>query len=181
MTTLDYDIYLAKAAKIKLAVFDVDGVLTNGQLILGESGNEYKCFHVRDGHGLVMLLETGCQVAVITARTSNIVAERMAALGIKYVYQGEKDKGARLISLIEELSLSTDQVLYMGDDVIDLPAMSKVGLAVSVNDGHYKVRDYAHWVTENNGGQGAVREVCEHIMQAHGLLESRLNQYLSDD
>ncbi|MEM7026793.1 MAG: HAD hydrolase family protein [Pseudomonadota bacterium] len=181
MNALDYDSYLSKAAKIKLAVFDVDGVLTNGQLILGESGNEYKCFHVRDGHGLVMLLETECQVAVITARTSTIVAERMAALGIKYVYQGERDKGARLLSLIEELSLTTDQVLYMGDDVIDLPAMSKVGLAVSVNDGHQKVRDYAHWITENNGGQGAVREVCEHIMQAYGVLESRLNQYLSDE
>lgn len=181
MSKLDYDTYFTKAKKVKLAVFDVDGVLTNGQLILGESGNEYKCFHVRDGHGLVMLLESGCQVAVITARTSKIVAERMTSLGIKYVFQGEKDKGARLLDLMKELSLTSDQVLYMGDDVIDLPAMSKVGLAISVNDGHQKVRDYVHWITENNGGQGAVREVCEHIMHAQGLLDSRLNQYLSDD
>ncbi len=181
MSRLDYNSYLDKAAKIKLAVFDVDGVLTNGQLILGESGNEYKCFDVRDGHGLVMLLETGCQVAVITARTSKIVAERMASLGIEYVYQGEKDKGARLLALIDELGLTTEQVLYVGDDVIDLPAMSRVGLAVSVNDGHQKVREFAHWVTENNGGQGAVREVCETIMQSQEKLDALLNRYLASD
>ena len=178
MSQLEYDAYIKKAAAIKLAVFDVDGVLTNGQLILGESGNEYKCFHVRDGHGLVMLLESGCQIAVITARTSNIVAERMAHLGIKYVYQGEKDKGARLLSLLEELSLSTEQVAYVGDDVIDLPAMRRVGLAIAVNDAHPLVREHAHWVTENRGGQGAVREVCETIMQAQGSFDTKMHSYL---
>lgn len=181
MNQLDHDAYIKKAASIKLAVFDVDGVLTNGQLILGESGNEYKCFHVRDGHGLVMLLESGCQIAVITARTSNIVAERMAQLGIKYVYQGEKDKGARLQSLLEELSLTPDKVAYVGDDVIDLPAMGCVGLAIAVNDAHPFVREYAHWVTENRGGQGAVREVCETIMQAQGSFDTKMQSYLVTD
>ena len=87
------EVLLEKAANIKLIVFDVDGVLTDGKLYIGENGNEYKAFHVRDGHGIVMLMETGCNVAVITARSSNIVAERMSSLGIKYVYQGKKNKG----------------------------------------------------------------------------------------
>ncbi len=181
MSQIDHDVYMEKAAHIKLAVFDVDGVLTNGQLILGESGDEYKCFHVRDGHGLVMLLGSGCHIAVITARSSKIVSERMAQLGIKYVYQGEQDKGARLLKLLDELSLSTEQVLYVGDDVIDLPAMARVGLAVAVNDAHPLVRENAHWVTENCGGQGAVREVCEAIMQAQGNLEAKMQTYLVSD
>ncbi len=179
MTQISKDAFYDKAAGIKLAVFDVDGVLTDGRLILGESGNEYKAFYVRDGHGLVMLLETGCKIAVITARSSNIVAERMASLGIEYVYQGEQDKGARLLSLIDELGLDNQQVAYVGDDVIDLPAMRKVGLAIAVNDAEPVVKEYAHWVTDKCGGRGAVREVCEAIMQAQGKLEDRINAYLA--
>lgn len=170
---------LEKAANIKLAVFDVDGVLTNGQLILGESGNEYKAFHVRDGHGLVMLLESGCHIAVITARSSAIVAERMASLGIKYVYQGEKDKGARLMALIDELGIQREQVAYTGDDVIDLPAMTKVGLPIAVADARPEVKEYADWVTEERGGRGAVREVCELIMKAQGKFDTKIKTYLS--
>jgi 3-deoxy-D-manno-octulosonate 8-phosphate phosphatase (KDO 8-P phosphatase) len=176
---MDKKALLEKAANIKLAVFDVDGVLTNGQLILGESGNEYKSFHVRDGHGLVMLLESGCKIAVITARSSNIVAERMASLGIEYVYQGQKDKGARLMKLIDELELEREQVAYVGDDVIDLPAMIKVGLPIAVADARPEVKEHADWVTEDRGGQGAVREVCELIMKAQGNFDKRIEAYLS--
>ncbi len=170
---------MKKATDIKLAVFDVDGVLTDGRLILGESGNEYKAFHVRDGHGLVMLLESGCNIAVITARSSKIVAERMASLGIEYVYQGETDKGARLMKLIDELGLQHEQVAYVGDDVIDLPAMTKVGLPIAVADARPEVKDNADWVTEERGGQGAVREVCEFIMKAQGNFDKRIKSYLS--
>ena len=170
---------LEKAANIQLAVFDVDGVLTNGQLILGESGDEYKAFHVRDGHGLVMLLESGCHIAVITARSSSIVAERMASLGIRYVYQGEKDKGARLMSLIDELGIQREQVAYTGDDVIDLPAMTKVGLPIAVADARPEVKEYADWVTKERGGQGAAREVCELIMKAQGKFDAKIKAYLS--
>ncbi len=170
---------LEKAANIKLAVFDVDGVLTNGQLILGESGDEYKAFHVRDGHGLVMLLESGCHISVITARSSNIVAERMASLGIRYVYQGEKDKGARLMSLIDELGIEREQVAYTGDDVIDLPAMTKVGLPIAVADASPEVKEYADWVTKERGGRGAAREVCELIMKAQGKFDAKIKAYLS--
>jgi len=176
---MDKKSFMEKAVNIKLAVFDVDGVLTDGKLILGESGNEYKSFHVRDGHGLVMLLETGCKIAVITARSSNIVAERMASLGIKYVFQGEKDKGLRLLKLIEDLGLERHQVAYVGDDVIDLPAMINVGLPIAVADAHPEVKNNADWVTENRGGQGAVREVCELIMRAQGKFEDRIKAYLS--
>jgi 3-deoxy-D-manno-octulosonate 8-phosphate phosphatase (KDO 8-P phosphatase) len=176
---MDKKALLEKAANIKLAVFDVDGVLTNGQLILGENGNEYKAFHVRDGHGLVMLLESGCHIAVITARSSNIVAERMASLGIKYVYQGERDKGARLMTLIDELGIQADDVAYTGDDVIDLPAMTKVGLPIAVADARPEVKEHADWVTEERGGQGAVREVCELIMKAQGKFDAKIKAYLS--
>lgn len=170
---------MEKAANIKLAVFDVDGVLTDGKLILGESGNEYKSFHVRDGHGLVMLLEAGCKIAVITARSSKIVAERMESLGIKYVFQGEKDKGARLLKLIEELGLEREQVAYVGDDVIDLPAMIRVGLPIAVGDAHIEVKNIAAWTTENNGGLGAAREVCELIMRAQNKYDDRIKKYLT--
>ena len=176
---MDKKSFMEKAVNIKLAVFDVDGVLTDGKLILGESGDEYKSFHVRDGHGLVMLLETGCKIAVITARSSNIVAERMASLGIKYVFQGEKDKGLRLLKLIKDLGLERHQVAYVGDDVIDLPAMINVGLPIAVADAHPEVKNNADWVTENRGGQGAVREVCELIMRAQGKFEDRIKAYLS--
>lgn len=176
---MDKKTFMANAANIKLAVFDVDGVLTDGRLILGESGNEYKSFHVRDGHGLVMLLGTGCKIAVITARSSNIVAERMASLGIEYVYQGEKDKGVRLLKLIDELGLEHHQVAYVGDDVIDLPAMIKVGLPIAVADAHPEVKNNAAWVTENRGGQGAVREICELIMRAQGTFDDLIKAYLS--
>jgi 3-deoxy-D-manno-octulosonate 8-phosphate phosphatase (KDO 8-P phosphatase) len=176
---MDKKALLEKAANIKLAVFDVDGVLTNGQLILGENGNEYKTFHARDGHGLVMLLESGCHIAVITARSSNIVAERMASLGIKYVYQGERDKGARLMTLIDELGIQANDVAYTGDDVIDLPAMTKVGLPIAVADARPEVKEHADWVTEERGGQGAVREVCELIMKAQGKFDAKIKAYLS--
>ena len=170
---------LKNAVNIKLIVFDVDGVLTDGKLILGENGNEYKSFHVRDGQGLVMLLKTECNVAVITARTSNIVAERMASLGIKYIYQGEKNKGAALIKLIDQLNITLTEVAYVGDDVIDLPAMSKVALPIAVADAHPEVKKLAKFITENNGGQGAVREICELIMTAQNNFDKQIKAYLS--
>ncbi len=176
---MDKKALIEKAEIIKLAVFDVDGVLTDGRLILGESGNEYKAFHARDGHGMVMLKECGCHIAVITARSSKIVAERMTSLGIEYVYQGEKDKGTRLLKLIDELGLQQEQVAYVGDDVIDLPAMTKVGLPIAVADARPEVKQHADWVTEECGGHGAVREVCELIMKAQGKFEDRIKAYLS--
>jgi 3-deoxy-D-manno-octulosonate 8-phosphate phosphatase (KDO 8-P phosphatase) len=170
---------IEKAKQIKLVIFDVDGVLTDGGLILGESGNEYKIFHVRDGQGLVMLKDTGIKIAVITARSSGIVAERMATLGIEYVFQGQHDKGKAVSELMAKLEVSKEQTVYVGDDFIDLPAMQRVGLSIAVADAHPLVKEKAHWSTANRGGRGAVREVCELIMQAQGTLQTAIEHYLN--
>ncbi len=171
---------LGKANQIELAIFDVDGVLTNGGLILGESGEEYKVFHSRDGLGLVMLRESGCQVAVISGRSSSIVSERMTALGIEYVYQGQNDKGKALENLLDKLGIDAQSTAYVGDDCVDLPAMRRVGLAIAVADAHPLVIENAHWVTKENGGRGAAREVCELIMYARGTLDSQIQHFLND-
>lgn len=169
------------AQKIKLAVFDVDGVLTDGSLYLGENGNEYKAFNVRDGLGLVMLKESGCQLAVITARSSSIVAERMQSLGIEHVYQGQNDKRIALLDLADKLKIKMQHIMYLGDDLIDLPAMSQVGLPLAVADAHDKVKEHSLGVTDACGGRGAAREVCEMIMVAQDTFNDRLDQYLLKD
>lgn len=172
------DNIIERARDIKLVVFDVDGVLTDGGLILGESGAEYKVFHVRDGQGLVMLRESGCHVAVITARSSGIVAERMAALGIEHVFQGQSNKGEALVKLMESLGIDKQHVVYVGDDILDLPAMQTAGIAIAVADAHPVVRENADWITTARGGHGAAREVCELIMQAQDTLQALLKRYI---
>lgn len=167
-----------RAGRIRLVIFDVDGVLTDGGLILGESGNEYKIFHVRDGQGLVMLRDCGCKIAVITARSSNIVAERMHSLGIEYVFQGQSDKGKTVAELMEKLQILPEETAYVGDDFIDLPAMRQVGLAIAVADAHPLVQQHAHWTTKARGGRGAAREVCEFILESQGKLEAIIQGYL---
>ena len=167
-----------KARHITLVVFDVDGVLTDGGLILGPDGSEFKIFNVRDGQGLVMLRDSGCRVAVITARNSKIVAERMNSLGIEHVYQGQNDKGRTLVELMQKLGLTARQTAYVGDDLLDLPAMKRAGLAIAVADAHPAVKAEAHWVTAARGGHGAAREVCEFIMETQGTLQPAIRTYL---
>jgi len=171
---------LDKAKQIELVIFDVDGVLTNGGLILGESGDEYKVFHSRDGLGLVMLRESGCHIAVISGRSSSMVSVRMAAFGVEYVYQGQNDKGKALKDLLDKLGIEAKATAYVGDDLIDLPAMRRVGLAIAVADAHPLVIENAHWVSKENGGRGAAREVCELIMHARGSLDSQIQHFLND-
>ena len=168
-----------KAAQIKLVIFDVDGVLTDGSLFLGDDGQEYKAFHSKDGHGMVMLQQSGITIAIITGRTSEVVRKRMESLGIRHVFQGQKDKLPAYEQLKQELSLSDDQVAYVGDDVVDLPVMTKVGLAIAVQDAHGLTKEHAHWITPSNGGRGAAREVCEMLMHAQGHLDPALEYYLS--
>ncbi len=169
---------LARAAQIKLIIFDVDGVLTDGRLIFGDDGQEYKAFHSRDGHGMKMLQGSGVEVGIITGRSSKVVEHRMANLGIQHVYQGQLDKLPAFEKLIAKLDLTPEQVAYVGDDVIDLPIMLRVGLAVAVADAHSLVIQHAHWQAPHAGGQGAARDICELIMEAHGTLESALQRYL---
>jgi len=169
---------LEKAAKIKLVIFDVDGVLTDGSLFLGDDGLEYKAFHSLDGHGMKMLQDSGVDIAIITARTSKVVEYRMASLNIEHVYQGAKDKIVAFNKLVEKLHISTDEIAYVGDDVVDLPVMTKVGLAITPDNGHPFVVEHADWQTTRPGGRGAARDVVELIMEAQGKLQDKLQSYL---
>jgi len=168
----------ARAQKLKLLILDVDGVLTDGKLFFDQLGNEYKSFHAQDGHGIKLLRQTGVEVAVISGRKSNSVALRMQSLGIGHVYQGQEDKLAALDELLAGLQLDPEQAAHVGDDVLDLPVMCRVGLAIAVSDANPAVREHAHWVTGRCGGQGAVREVCDLILQAQGYFDEMLHSYL---
>ena len=169
---------LEKAAQIKLLIFDVDGVLTDGSLFLGDDGQEYKAFHSQDGHGIKMLQKHGVRCAVITGRTSKVVEYRMRNLGIDLIYQGQENKLEGFAHLLERTGVNPDQVAYMGDDVVDLPVMRKVGFAIAVSNAHPWVIQHAHWQTPRAGGQGAARDACELLMQARGVLQRELESYL---
>lgn len=169
---------LQKAARIRLAAFDVDGVLTSGELLFAADGHEQKRFHAHDGLGLKMLRNSGCEVAIITSRTSKVVAIRMQELGIRHVYQGCEDKRSGLLAVLKELNLSTDAVAYTGDDLIDLPAMKLAGLGIAVANAHPFVRASADWTTSLAGGSGAVREVTDLILRAQGKLDALQAEYL---
>jgi 3-deoxy-D-manno-octulosonate 8-phosphate phosphatase (KDO 8-P phosphatase) len=166
-----------RAAKIKLVIFDVDGVLTDGRLFFDEAGREYKGFHSRDGLGINLLRQTGVEVAVISGRASQSVSQRMAGLGIKHVFQGQKDKLVAFNSLREELGLEPAQIAHVGDDLIDLPLLRRVGLAVAVADAHPAILPFAHWRTDKPGGAGAAREVCDLIMEAQGTLQGIIESH----
>lgn len=163
---------------IRLVVLDVDGVLTDGRLLIGEDGTESKAFNIRDGHGIKMLQQTDVGVGIITGRTSASVEHRASDLGVEHLYQGRENKLAALNDLLSKLTLQPAQAAFVGDDVVDLPAMLKVGLAVAVNDAHKLVKEHAHWVTPSTGGHGAVREVCEMIMGIQGTYTSAMQHYL---
>ncbi|CAC9576888.1 3-deoxy-D-manno-octulosonate 8-phosphate phosphatase (EC [uncultured Gammaproteobacteria bacterium] len=166
------------ANKIQLIIFDVDGVLTDGGLYFTEDGAEFKRFNSLDGHGIKMLKDNGVEVAVITARDSKTVAYRMKNLGIAHFYQGQSDKVVAFSDLLQKLNLSADEVAYVGDDVIDLPVMTKVGFAIAVANAHDTVKQYANLITEKSGGHGAVREVCDFILKAQGKFDDAMKLYL---
>lgn len=169
---------LERAREIALLIFDVDGVLTDGSLFFGDDGQEYKAFNSRDGHGIKMLQKHGVQCAIITGRTSRVVEHRMKNLGIDLLYQGQHDKTEGYAHLMEHTGLRDSQVAYLGDDVVDLPVMRKVGLAIAVQDAHPWVLKHAHWQTPSCGGRGAARDVCEMLLEAHGVLTMELESYL---
>ncbi len=167
-----------RASKIRLVAFDVDGVLTDGRLILGDKGEEFKAFYTQDGQGLVMLLNAGFELAIITGRKSPVVVQRMRELGIKHVYQGISDKREVFEKILADSDFTADQAAYMGDDLPDLPVIRLAGLGVTVADAHPFVQQHADLCTQKRGGRGAVREVCDLIMDAQGLLEPLHNKYL---
>lgn len=169
---------LAKAAKVRLVIFDVDGVLTDGGLYYGANGEELKVFHSQDGHAIKMLIASGVGVAIISGRRSAMVEHRARDLGIGHVHQGVQHKAEALTRLSTELSVAFDAMAHVGDDVPDLPIMLRVGLAIAVADAHPLVRDKAQWVTGLAGGRGAAREACELVMYAQGTLSRGTEPYL---
>lgn len=168
-----------RAKQVRLMIFDVDGVLTDGGLRYGVQGEILKTFHVLDGHGIKLLQQFNVKVAIISARESAIVVKRAADLGIGMLHQGVHDKRAAFEQLLTELNLVAEQCGYMGDDLIDLPVMTRVGFCASVPNAHPEVRSRAHWVSDSPGGNGAAREVCDFILRAQGHYEAALAPYLT--
>jgi 3-deoxy-D-manno-octulosonate 8-phosphate phosphatase (KDO 8-P phosphatase) len=173
------DDILERMRQLRLMIFDVDGVLTDGTLYFSETGAELKAFNARDGHGLKVLKESGVEVALLSARRSRAVEARAAELGITFVEQGASDKSAAFESLIGRLRTSAAAAGYMGDDWVDLPVLARCGFAASVPEAPEIVRERVHHVTRAPGGRGAAREVCELIMRAQGTLERAIARQLA--
>ncbi|NTV69313.1 MAG: HAD-IIIA family hydrolase [Azonexaceae bacterium] len=168
----------ARAANIKLVAFDIDGVMTDGGLHYTDDGHELKTFNVQDGLGVVLLRRAGIKVAIITGRTSNVVNCRAKDLGVEHVFHGVGNKGAVSGQLLEQLGLQWSELAFMGDDLIDLPAMTRCGLAIAPANARPVVKERAHMVTEASGGKGAVREAIEFILAAQGKLDAAFAPYL---
>jgi 3-deoxy-D-manno-octulosonate 8-phosphate phosphatase (KDO 8-P phosphatase) len=167
-----------RARRVRLAVFDVDGVLTDGTVYFGATGEETKAFNIQDGLGLKMLADSGVHTAIISGRKSPIVRLRARETGIVHVYQGIGDKLAAWRKLLEKLGLTAAESSFMGDDLPDLPVLTRCGVAFSVPGAPDIVRGHAHYVTRAAGGRGAVREACELLMRAQGTLGRQMKGFL---
>lgn len=168
----------ARAAAVKLLIMDVDGVLTDGRIFIRDNGEEIKSFHTLDGHGLKMLQATGVQTAIITGRDAPSVGVRAKQLGIGHYYKGIHDKRAAYAQLRAEAGVEEHECAFIGDDVVDLPVMVRCGLPVAVPEAHWFTLQHAAYVTQKSAGNGAVRELCDLIMQAQGTLEAALQEYV---
>ncbi len=171
---------IARARRVDLMIFDVDGVLTDGRLWYGPQGEALKSFHTLDGHGLKMLQSTGVRVAILSGRKSEAVAQRSRELGIEHVLQGIDDKAPAFERLLLELALDKEAAGYMGDDVLDLPVLRRCGFACAPAEAPELVRTHAHYISQRAAGFGAVREVCELLMHARNSLGTALARYLAD-
>ena len=168
-----------RAKKIRLLALDVDGVMTDGKLYFDTIGNELKAFNTADGLGMKAIQKYGVELAIITGRESPMVTQRASALGIDYVYQGSDNKLNAYMDLLEKSGVDEEQVCYAGDDWIDLPVLIRVGLAVTVPEADFEVKDRVHWVTDRSGGAGAVREICDLILRSQGHDKALLEEILS--
>ncbi|KIH76569.1 3-deoxy-D-manno-octulosonate 8-phosphate phosphatase (KDO 8-P phosphatase) [Geoalkalibacter ferrihydriticus] len=171
----------ARCRKIRLLLLDVDGVLTDGRIIYDNNGVESKAFDVKDGHGLKLVQRAGIKVGIITGRQSQVVAHRAAELGIEILRQGAKDKLPPYQEILAQLGLRDEEVAYVGDDVVDLPVLRRVGLAVTVRDAVDDLKPLVHYVTQRPGGRGAVREVCDLILKKSQRWESVAGRYFSSE
>ncbi|HJV66125.1 MAG TPA: HAD hydrolase family protein [Geomonas sp.] len=163
--------------KIKLLILDVDGVMTDGRIIFDSNGVESKFFNVKDGHGIKMLQRSGIEVGIISGRESVVVTNRAMELGIHQVYQKSLDKLTPFRKILDATGFREEEVAYMGDDVIDIPVMRRAGFAAAPADAVSEVLPFAHFVAKNNGGWGAVREVCDLLLKAQGAWDSATSRY----
>jgi 3-deoxy-D-manno-octulosonate 8-phosphate phosphatase (KDO 8-P phosphatase) len=166
-----------KLEGIKMLILDVDGVMTDGRIIMDGDGREMKNFYVRDGHGLVMLQRHGIRVAILTGRTSSVVDHRARDLKITEVYQGALNKKAVFARILEKNSLAPEQTAYLGDDIVDIPVLKRVGFSAAVADAVDEVKKHVDYVTVCRGGQGAVREICEMLLMAQGCWPEIAGRY----
>lgn len=171
-------VFTQRAAAVRLVVFDVDGVLTDGRLYFTDGQRAGLAFSVRDGHGIRLLLHYGMQVAVLSGRESDTVSQRMAALGVRRVYQGVRDKKNGFARLLEDCSVAAENTAYMGDDLQDLAPMQRAGLACTVADAHPEIIRHADWVAKLGGGRGGARELCDALLKAQGQWD-RVIRYCS--
>lgn len=166
-----------KAKKIKMFIMDVDGVLTDGRIVLGDKGEELKFFHVLDGVGISLAHRAGLRTAIISARSSSVTSLRAKELGIEIVYQVDGDKREAYQEILNKHHLQDEEVAYIGDDLHDLPLLKRVGLSLTVADGREEVKEIADYITKQSGGQGAVREAVEIILKAQGKWEEVTRRY----
>jgi len=170
---------LERARRVRLMIFDVDGVLTDGRLWYGPAGEALKAFHTLDGHGIKMLAQSGVAPAILSGRRSQAVAQRAAELGIGHVLQGIDDKRSAYSALLAQLGVQAEDTGYVGDDVVDLLVLVRCGFACAPREAPQAVRQHVHYVCESPAGAGAVREICELLMRAQGSLEAALARYLA--
>ena len=168
---------IAAAKKIKLLLLDVDGVLTDGRLYYGNSGEEMKAFNIQDGLGIKLLQRGDIQVGIITGRVSSLLQRRADELSINPVVQGREDKLTALNELLQTMDVQMDEVAFMGDDLPDLAVIRRVGLGITPANGSVTLAEQAHWQTSKHGGQGAVREAAELILEAQGKLQPILASF----
>ena len=169
-----------KSKNIKLLILDVDGVLTDGKIIISNDGNEYKNFNVKDGLGLVLLQKLGLKVAIITGKNSRIVADRLAGLGLasEDIFQGQKNKLKAYEILKQRYNLEDKNIAYIGDDLPDITLMNKVGVSAAPADSIDIVKNYADYVCHHNGGDGAAREFCDYLIKQLGLYDKVIKDFV---
>lgn len=175
----DYEVHSSRLKGVRLLLLDVDGVMTDGRIVYDANGVETKFFNVKDGHGIKMLQRAGIEVGIISGRQSQVVVNRAAELGIELVYQKALDKLAPYLEILAFRGLLDEQVAFMGDDIIDIPVLRRVGFAVTPSDALDYVREHAHFVTQNRGGWGAVRELCDLLLKGTGKWEQITARYYS--
>lgn len=176
MAQQGFDFPFQKAAGIRMLILDVDGVMTDGSIVMDKNGDELKAFNVRDGHGIKMIQRAGIEIAIITGRSSPVVAARAADLGINYVIQKCLNKAEGLAKLVAESGIAASDCAMMGDDVIDLPPMYECGLSLAPADAHLSVRNHVDWISDQCGGRGAIRQAAEGLLLAQGAWEDIVRQ-----